>query len=241
MKIKQLVSALTLSAGALAAMALPSIASAVEFKLDTSAAASGLGSATSSTIGSGNFGSVFVTANSTGGVDVDVKLYGNYYFANTGNKHEQFVFNLANPNTAAVTFTGDSATTPSTWTATKGGAIQTPWGTFNNDINFTTYTTPAISPYKELTFSIAGITLNSFTASSATNNGQPGGYFFSADIGCKNSATDTSCATNNATGNVVGTKGEDPRRPKSIPEPSTIALLGLGLLGAAFAGRRKLK
>src|ERR1051325_8117265 len=73
--------------------------------------------------------------------------------------------------------------------------------------------------------SITGLSDNDFVANS-------GGYYFASDIGIP------SASGIYTTGNVAAILGT-PQTPTSTPEPGSMALLGLGLLGASWFGRKR--
>jgi len=107
----------------------------------------------------------------------------------------------------------------------------TPYGLFTDVLEFKDGIGGGLSANigTPLNFSVAqaGITLDAFTMSGPRNGGQPGGYTFAADVGFV------------ASGNTGGVAVIGRDTPTSVPEPVSIALLGLGLAGIGMARRRK--
>jgi hypothetical protein len=179
----------------------------------------------------GPYGTVQLTQQNND-VDVLVTLASGFAFANTG-AGSAFVFNLASAFSNAVVTVNAPSTT---WFALNSSPPlynQTPYGEFTNSIDFKTGVGNGLSDAitSPLSFSVAksGIMLTDFALSSAHNNGQPGGYRFSADIGYL--ATGKTGPVANIDGGGGGNNGE-------VPEPATLLLLSLGALGAAVVRRR---
>jgi hypothetical protein len=156
-------------------------------------------------------------------MEVTVSLTnGAQYFVATGaGNHPGFAFNLAGDPTISVT----SISVPWTLSDVNLSSVNTngpSMGTFNYFID---NPGPGSSQHNDgpLVFTIynaAGITYSDFVA-----NGS--GFYFAADI------MDASGAT--------GMSGiSDPGSTPAVPEPSSIALLGTGLLSAAGLVRRRL-
>jgi hypothetical protein len=157
---------------------------------------------------------------------VDVLLAAGYTFAVTGSKYP-FAYSLSNNASATnMVFTDTSplSTTPGTLVSTAGTLTQTPFGEFTDAI---TLNANGTTIYNKLDFTLAGTTLQNFILSTATNNGQQGGYLLSADVSIR--------------GNTFTVATSDQTIPSTgrVPEPATIALLGLGLLGFAVSRRRQ--
>jgi hypothetical protein len=184
----------------------------------------------------GPFGTVTLTQ-AADEVDVTVALAAGYLFANTGNdavtdKHHAFVFNLgAGFSNAKVTLLSLTSIFKVGYGATFP---ETPWGTFNRGIDFKVGAarglSGAVAGPIQFKVQAANLSINNFV-SNGTGTGTSTaavGNLFSADIG-------NACTT--LTGNVA-TPGNAPHTTH-VPEPGTIALLGLGLLGACLARRRR--
>jgi hypothetical protein len=195
------------------------------YDLTQAAAKSGLGT-------TGDFGSVTLTQ-AANEVDVSVALKAGYLFANTGGPHDAFVFNLGSSViNAVVTLTSF----PNIFQVGTGGPFSdTPWGsTYSNAIEFKSSVGGGLSAKVTgpLTFTVkaANLTLNNFVPISASNPKNPSpGYIFSADIGN---------AASGKTGAVTTVANETPHIGH-VPEPATIAMIGLGLLGVGFSRSRR--
>ena len=165
-------------------------------------------------------------------VIVTVDLFPSYFYANTGNanSHTPFVFNLGSLATSKVTL--DPASTFFTVLPSNVGPFtNTPYGTFNSGIGMASgVKNGATGVNQQLKFTVTttsaanGIQFSDFIASTGVNAGN----FFSADL------------AGLTTGNVASSAGLNvPNGGPPLPEPATIALLSLGLMGLGFAARRK--
>jgi hypothetical protein len=220
-------------AAAPAAFALP-IGTTYTFSLDVSQAKAGLPGT--------SYGTVTLTQG-VDEVDVNVTLANGFLFANTG-VGAQFAFSLTQPF-ANATVTLDTATAKNFTVASAGSYNVTPYGLFTEALLFKAGTKSGLSAQigTPLNFSVAktGISLDAFSASTARNAGQPGGFSFAVDVGFA------------ATGKTGGVGADDhvttlpppppppppPVPATSVPEPLSLSLLGLGLGALALTRRRR--
>jgi PEP-CTERM motif len=159
------------------------------------------------------FGTVTLVQNGTT-VDVTVHLNTGFAFANTGAVDNQaFKFNGA---TSGVTV---NQTVPGQTLAFDTGAFNGDGtGTFTSGIACTTCGGGLSSAFtNDIVFHVANATIAQLTVPNAAGN------TFVADIG------------NLATGNT----GPVDCCGQNVPEPTTLALLGTGLVGLGFAARRR--
>ena len=167
------------------------------------------------------YGTVEIT-DGVGGVNVVVDLADptatTYRFVDTGS-HMLFGFNLnASPSNVTIV-------TPvsSTYFIVGGPLAQSGFGSFTNTIQCGTNCqggNNSTSPNDYLALFVSGVTVQNFVANAA-------GFFFTADLYGPN-------PTGGSVTFPVGSRG-----PSSVPEPGTLALLGLGLMGVGLARRRK--
>ena len=163
-------------------------------------------------------------------VDFTVTLTEGAVFANTGTKQTTaFAFNLGSG--FAIALTGATATSGVYVAAQAPAAItQNPFGNFSAGIDFTSSARTGTSGNYSapLTFKVTkvdggGVSYTDFQTLNAS------GYLFSADIGLAGN-----------TGNVATTINQllpSANASAAVPEPTTLALLGLGI--AAFGMMRR--
>jgi len=156
-----------------------------------------------------------VTVTLTGGAQ--------YFVATGAGNHPGFAFNLAGDPTISVT----SINGPWTLSDVNYSSVATNGPSMGTFDYFIDNPGPGASKHNSdpLVFTIydaAGITYSDFVANSA-------GFYFAADI--------------MDAGGSTGISGinQAPPTPSAVPEPSSIALLGDGLLSAAGVLRRRLK
>jgi hypothetical protein len=147
---------------------------------------------------------------------------GAQYFVATGSgNHPGFAFNLAGDPTISVA----SISSPWTLSSFNASSVNTNGPSMGSFDYFINNPGPGASQHNDgpLVFTIynaAGINYSDFVANSD-------GYYFAADI-------------MNAAGRTGMSGISDPGTTSSVPEPSSIALLGTGLLSAAGVVRRRL-
>jgi hypothetical protein len=214
--------------GAPAAFAYPTDT----FSLDIAQSSSGITSLPA--------GTVTLTQKDNFTVDVNVTLSPGFVWA-FANGSDFFAFQLL--SAATLTPTTPSVPSGQTLTAVTGSYNFTPYGVFNSAIECTTCGTGTSSNFSDqLDFSVAFATGNSnlftqFGTSTAYNNGQPGGYYFSADVG--QLVTGGQANTGNVATNTPGTCVGCGNGNVPLPEPTSIALIGVGLAGLAVARRTR--
>lgn len=191
--------------------------------------------------GPGVFGTVTLTQQQDA-VDVMVALTPGFAFANTGGR-PAFAFNLDSGVAGATV----SLVAPSVYFQAGSSGAVNPWGTFSNTIDWLNSAGGGLSesnpnPIASLSFSVlfTGIDLTDFVPSGpimvggGPNGPRPnpntGGFSFIADIGNLETGV---------TGFAGATEGGGGDDGTPVPEPGIIGLLGVGLISAAWARRRR--
>ena len=170
-------------------------------------------------------GTVTLTQDGANSVDVSVDLLPGYGFVNTGGPHTPFAFNLSGVGTPSIDFTTplDGIYASGVFSLNAAGGDNTPYGTFGIAIDSTAGNGSGNGYYGDLLFTLTragGLDTGDFVANSDD-------AYFSADL------TD---GLN--TGAQAWTTRTVQNNDTQVPEPGTIGLFGVALLGIAAARRR---
>lgn len=222
--IKRALATATLLAGAISAHA------AVIYTFNTTAV---------DKFGSGPYGTVTLT-DTGANIDVSVVLRSDMNFVNTGGPHSVFSFNVLGAVSTDVTNVMFNGFTSALYSVVAPGENQ-PFGT-----NFSLMIDCTAKPACDngaggqipdpLTFTVLNTEYTDFGFFATGTTA-----YFAADVICTGS---TLSGCNGQTG-AIGVSGRgvsdgSPPPTGTLPEPGSLALAALAILGAGFAGRRKI-